>query len=218
MKRYVLIVGIMLGGLVLRAQSVTYTCRYWFDQNHTQADTTAFCDSIWQTEIDVGSLADGMHTLYIHVMDTSMKWSAPKSYLFFKVDETLPENYLYHCWFDQDFDNQQSGVIGGGSFLLDVADIEEGLHIVNVIVEGHALTSTKCYLFFKMPVEDPNIEQQYICWFDDDYSTMQTGLLGNGSFLLDVDGLSSGLHAINIQVKKEQVHRLKAISSSRAKA
>ena len=202
MRRFALIIVAMLFGIALKAQSVTYTCRYWFDQNHTQAVTTTFSDSIWQTEIDVGSLTDGLHTLYIHVMDTSMKWSAPKDYLFFKVDETLPENYLYHCWFDQDFDNQQSDVIGDGSFLLDVADIDEGLHTVNVIVEGYALTSTKCYLFFKMPVEDPNIEQQYICWFDDDYSTMQTGLLGIGSFLLDVNGLSSGLHVVNVQLKK----------------
>ena len=202
MKRYVLIIGAMLFGFAVKAQSVTYTCRYWFDQNHEQAVTTTFNDSIWQAELDVGTLTDGLHTLYIHVMDTSMKWSAPKDYLFFKVDETLPENYLYHCWFDQDFDNQQSGAIGDGSFLLDMADIEEGLHTVNVIVEGHALTSTKCYLFFKMPVEDPNIEQQYVCWFDDDYSTMQTGLLGSGSFLLDVDGLSGGLHVVNIQLKK----------------
>ena len=268
MKRYVLIIGVMLFSFAMKAQSVTYTCRYWFDKNHTQAVTTAFSDSIWQTEIDVGSLTDGLHKLYIHVMDTSMKWSAPKSYLFFKIDETSPENHSFHCWFDQDFDNRQSGVIGDGSFLLDVADIEEGLHTlnviiegnaltstksylfikmpvedpniekqyicwfdqdfdnqqsgaigdgsflldvadieeglhtVNVIVEGHALTSTKCYLFFKMPVEDPNIEQQYICWFDDDNGTMQTGLLGNGSFLLDVDELSSGLHVVNVQLKK----------------
>ena len=340
MKRIVLIIGALLIGLAMRAQSVTYTCRYWFDQNFAQATTATFSDSTWQAELDVGSLADGLHTLHLHVMDTSLKWSAPQNYLFLKTTVTQPENYVfhhwidqgqmqssaigngqflldvatldaglhtlhvmlkgseysasqsyiflkpeltgfdaenwvYHCWFDEDYAHRETDSLGNGNFLLDVSDLEEGLHTLNVILQGNSLTatqsymflrvemietnsidmsnltyscwfdqdyelrvtdslrdgnilldvadltdglhtvnvmlqggtgtltSTRTYMFLKVAVEDPSIEQQYRCWFDQDYSTMQTGMLGGGIFQLEVSDLTNGLHIVNVQLEKE---------------
>ncbi len=340
MKRIILIIGALLIGLVIRAQSVTYTCRYWFDQNFAQAAMATFSNSTWQAELDVGSLADGLHTLHLHVMDTSLKWSAPQNYLFLKTTVTQPENYVfhhwidqrqiqssaigngqflldvatldaglhtlhvmlkgseysasqsyiflkpeltgfdaekwvYHCWFDEDYAHRETDSLGNGNFLLDVSDLEEGLHTLNVILQGNSLTatqsymfmrvemietnsidmsnltyscwfdqdydqrvtdslrdgnilldvadltdglhtvnvmlqggtgtltSTRTYMFLKVAVEDPSIEQQYCCWFDQDYSTMQTGMLGGGIFQLEVSDLTNGLHIVNVQIEKE---------------
>ena len=202
MKRFFLLIGTLLLGFSMWAQSVTYTCRYWFDQNFAQASTTTFSASTWQAELDVGSLTDGLHVLHLHVMDTSMKWSAPQSYLFLKTDvwEQGTSNYVYHCWFDEDFANQQTGVLGNGHLLLDVATLEEGMHTVNVLIEGTTLTSTQSYMFMKIAVEDPSAELQYICWFDQDYSSAQTGPLGSGLFELEVGNLPNGLHTVNVQL------------------
>ena len=268
MKRFLLIIGAILLGLAVRAQSVTYICSYWFDMNHAQAVTTTFGESGWEAEIDVGSLTEGIHSLHLHVMDTSMKWSAPQSYLFLKLtpsasssdftyyfwfdqdhasmqsgalgdghllldvdalntgmhslhvmvkgtDYTSTQSYLffktdmagqggdsyvYHCWFDQDFENQQSDVLGTGHFLLDVTDLEDGIHTLNVMLQGNTLTATQSYLFMKIAVEDPLTELQYHCWFDQDYENLQTGLLGNGLFELEVGDLSNGLHTVNVQL------------------
>ena len=202
MKRILLIIGALLFGLSMRAQSVTYTCRYWFDQNFAQAATTTFSDQTCQAELDVSSLSEGLHALHLHVMDTSMKWSAPQSYLFFKADawENGMPNYVYHCWFDEDFANQQTDALGNGHLLLNVADLEDGMHTVHVLVEGTTLTFTQSYIFMKIAVEAPSAELQYICWFDQDYSTAQTGPLGNGLFELEVSDLPNGIHTVNVQL------------------
>lgn len=200
MKRFLIIIGAILLGLAARGQSVTYTCRYWFDMNYAQAVTTTFGESGWEAEIDVGSLTEGIHSLHLHVMDTSMKWSAPQSYMFMKIRETPSADLTYHYWFDQDFENQQSDVLGTGHFLLDVTDLEDGIHTLNVMLQGSTLTATQSYLFMKIAVEDPLTELQYHCWFDQDYENVQTGLLGNGLFELEVGDLSNGLHTVNVQL------------------
>jgi hypothetical protein len=52
----------------------------------------------------------------------------------------------------------------------------------------------------KMPVEDPTTELQYICWFDQDYSNVQTSLVGSGLVELDVADLPNGIHTVNVQL------------------
>ena len=205
MKRFILIIDAIFLSLILRAQSVTYTCRYWFDQNHTQTVTTTFNESTWQAEIDIGLLPDGLHILHVHVMDTSLQWSVPQSYIFMKAGEFLPNsgntgNLTYHCWFDEDFEHQQINSLGDGSLLLNVDDLEDGLHTVHVMLEGSTLTATQSYTFMKIAVEAPNTELQYTCWFDQDYDNAQTGPLGSGIFELEVGDLANGIHTVNVQL------------------
>ena len=40
MKRIVLIIGVLLCCLTVRAQSVAYTLHYWFDENHAQMQSS----------------------------------------------------------------------------------------------------------------------------------------------------------------------------------
>lgn len=220
MKRFVFIIGALLLSLALRAQEVTYTCRYWFDQNHAQAVTTTFGESGWEAELDVGQLTEGLHALHLHVLaadtlallgienntlyhvaDTViMKWSAPQTYLFLKASSTPITELTYHYWFDQNHLAMQSGIIGSGHLQLDVADLDEGLHVLHVMLEGGALTATQSYMFMKMPVEDTSMALQYHCWFDQDYSNVQTGLVGSGLVELDVADLPNGIHTVNVQL------------------
>ncbi|MCR5039280.1 MAG: hypothetical protein K6A94_08105, partial [Bacteroidales bacterium] len=272
MKRIILIIGALLIGFVMQAQSVTYTCRYWFDKNQEQAVTATFSDSIWQAELDVGLLPEGLHTLYLHVMDTSMRWGAPQSFLFLKTSSTQPSDlsyhywfdqdheqmqsgtvgngilllgldslnvglhtlhvmlkdneystsqsylflkthptgqgttdFVYHCWFNQDIEHKQSNSLGSGNVLLDVADLEDGMHTINVMLEGDALTSTQSFLFMKVATFDLDTADMshlvYHCWFDQDFENQQTDSLRDGHFLLDVDGLVDGLHTVNVMLE-----------------
>lgn len=205
MKRIVLIIGALLLGLAVRAQSVTYTCRYWFDQNFAQATTTTLSNSIWQADLDVGSLTEGLHTLHLHVMDTSMKWSAPQNYFFLKTNQTQQENCVYHCWFDEDFANKQTDSLGNGNFLLNVSSLEEGLHTLNVILQGNSLTATQSYMFMRVEMFEVNgvdmSNLTYHCWFDEDFEHRQTDSLRDGNFLLDVTNLSNGLHSVSVMLE-----------------
>lgn len=202
MKRYILIICALIFCFAMQAQPMTYSCRYWFDQDFGQATTVTLNGSTWQAELDVGSLLDGLHSLHIHVMDTSMRWSPSQSYLFFKqsVFDFGTPNYVCHCWFDQDFENRLTNSIGNGNFLFDVTNLEEGVHMVHIMLEGSSLTETQSYMFLKMPLENPTTELRYHCWFDQDYSCKQTGLVGSGFIELDVGGLSNGIHTVNVQL------------------
>ena len=127
MKRFVLITSAILFSFAARAQSATYTCRYWFDKDDAQAVTTAFSEGTWQAELDVGTLSKGLHTLHVQAVDTSSVWCPPLSYMFFKsttgeslLDSVDMSNLTYHCWFDQDHAHQQTGTLANGSFLFDV--------------------------------------------------------------------------------------------------
>ena len=214
MKRYILIIIVLLLGLSLRAQLVTYTCRYWFDQNEVQI--TTFSEDTWQAELDVGSLSDGLHTFHLQVADTSLAWCPPQSYIFLKLfspesllDSVDMSNLTYHCWFDQDDGHQQTGALGNGSFLFDVSDIEEGLHSVNVMLEGSALTPTQNYMFIKVAQQEPLIEPidmshlVYHCWFDRDYENQVIDSLSDGVILLDVEQISDGLHTVHVMLEGE---------------
>lgn len=200
MKRYVLLLGVLLYCIMLKAQSVSYSCRYWFDQNHAQAVTMPFNNSIWQTELDVGMLSEGFHMFHLQVADTAMNWSSPMTYMFFKASGILHENLTCHYWFDQDHEQIQHLPFGNGHLFLDVSGLEDGIHTVNVLLEGENITTTQNYSFVKVAIEDPSTECQYHCWFDNDYSTMQTGSIGTGIFELEVEGLSNGIHTVYVQI------------------
>ena len=198
----------MLLGFAANAQEVTYTCRYWFDQNHAQTAVTTFGESGWEAELDVGSLTFGLHSLHLHVMDTSMKWSAPQSYLFLKIDAAGQggTNYAYHYWFDQDFAHKQSGSVGNGHLLLDVDALTSGLHSLHLMVEGSTYSTAQSYLFLKA---DPAVQGGdnfvYHCWFDQDFAHQQSDALGTGHLLLDVADLEEGLHTVHVLVEGTQL-------------
>ena len=214
MKRFVLIISAILLSFAARAQSVTYTCRYWFDQNDAQAVITTFNEGTWQAELDVGTLSNGLHTLHVQAVDTSAAWCPPLSYMFFKsttgeslLDSVDMGNLTYHCWFDQDHAHQQTGALGSGGFLFDVDGLGKGLHSIHILLEGSDFTSSQSYMFFKLSDSEPLLDSvdmgnlTYHCWFDQDHAHQQTGNLANGSFLFDVSNLEEGPHSLNVMLE-----------------
>ena len=208
MKRILLtLCGLMLC-FVMKSQSL-YTCRYWFDSNE-QVFTTTYDDNAWQIDLDVGSISNGIHVFNIQVADTSLIWSAPQSYIFMKVptDEESTynaNNMVFHSWFDHDYDNRQTNPLGNGHFLINVSDIEDGMHTVNVMLEGNAQTSPQSYIFMKVPTYESDTLNMnnlvYHCWFDQDYDNRQTNPLGNGHFLINVSDIEDGMHTVNVMLE-----------------
>ncbi|MBQ8223574.1 MAG: T9SS type A sorting domain-containing protein, partial [Bacteroidales bacterium] len=137
---------------------------------------------------------------------TNKTYSAPQSYMFIKIAEMeqdtvgMGTNLQYHCWFDQDYENRQVGSLGNGHIMLDVTELSDGMHTVNVMLEGNVMSAPMSYMFIKVAPSVGTEPLQYQCWFDRDYSTLQSGMLGSGTFNLDVSALSNGLHTVNIQL------------------
>ena len=193
--------------LIVKSQS-QYQCQYWFDQEPPQTVTVNFNSNMAQMELDAASLIEGIHVLYLQVKDTTGMWCAARNYLFYKIPEQInsvnPENVTYHCWFDEDFEHEQTGPFGTGQFLLDADGLENGIHILYVTLKGDGLNSTRSYMFYKM-TEQINLTNPenvtYHCWFDEDFEHEQTGPFGTGQFLLDADGLESGIHILYVALE-----------------
>ena len=181
--------------------NLQYQC--WFDQDYSGRQTGALGNG--HIMLDVTDLSDGMHTVNV-MLQNNKSYSAPQSYMFIKIAEMQQDtvgmgtNLQYQCWFDQDYSGRQTGALGNGHIMLDVTDLSDGMHTVNVMLEGNMMSSPMSYMFIKVAPSVGTEPLQYQCWFDRDYSTLQSGMLGSGVFNLDVSELSDGLHTVNIQL------------------
>ena len=126
-----------------------------------------------------------------------------------ELEFELPEmgsDISYHFWFDEDYDNVQTGSLGDGVFMLDVSELSDGIHTLNVMLEGNMLSSPQSYMFMKMTeigggLPEMGSDISYHFWFDEDYDNVQTGSLGDGVFMLDVSELSDGIHTLNVMLE-----------------
>ncbi len=206
MKRCLLVLGALLLYLVTWSQSVTYTCRYWFDQDNAQTMVTTSNSNLCQMELDVGMLSSGIHLLYIQFKDATEVWCTPECYVFYKAEINTQINandVVYHCWYDQDIEHMQSGLLGEGRFLLNTDNLEIGLHVLYVSLENNGLTSSESFIFYKAEINTQINANDvvYHCWFDQDVEHMQSGLFGTGNLLLNTDNLGIGLHVLYVSLE-----------------
>lgn len=119
---------------------------YWFDNQYSNMQSGTLGDGILMFNVE--SMRAGLHTL--HLMLKNDNYSSVKSYLFIKTEMAdLGVNLHYHCWFDEDYDHQQTGMLGDGNLLLDVTALADGEHIVRFYLEGSTVAATQSYVFMK---------------------------------------------------------------------
>ena len=199
MKQYVLTIFSLLLCLGLSAQT-TRTCRYWFDGNFGQSATKTFSGDIWDGEIDVSQLPDGIHTLHYYLSDST---STPVyGTLFHKVSTVGASALEYRYWFDNNDNEMHHGSVGNGIFQIDVNGLTTGMHTLHLTVKDENYSATRDYLFIKT---ESLSDLAYHCWFDENESTEQTGAVGDGNILLDVTGLENGEHFVSIYLEGSTV-------------
>jgi len=119
---------------------------YWFDNQYSNMQSGTLDDGILL--LDVENIPAGFHSL--HLMLKNDNYSTTKSYLFIKTEMAdLGVNLHYHCWFDEDYGHQQTGMLGNGNILLDVTALADGEHIVRFYLEGSTVAATQSYVFTK---------------------------------------------------------------------
>ena len=213
MKRCIFFIICLLCCCRIDAQNI-YTYQYWFNNDDENIYTVNFSGNIYQADLDVGHLTDGVHSLNYHIMDTSYNWSSPQSYMFVKMSSLgqglaeMGDDLTCHYWFDQDEENKKTSSFGNGIYTLDVSELTDGIHTLNIILEGEMYSSPQSYMFVKMSslgqgLAEMGSELSYIYWFDKDHDKAEKGSLSNGIYVLDVDTLNYGVHTFNIMLKGE---------------
>ena len=133
-----------------------------------------------------------MRRFFIILLGCMVYWMAPYS--------LAAQEIVYSCWFDEDYCTMQTGILTGNEITLDVTMLNEGFHSVNVLFGTDSNAQSTRHIFYRVPtVADSARVTTYSCWFDEDYSTLQTGQIAGGIFMLDVDLLSEGFHSVNVQ-------------------
>ena len=190
MKRYLLLLCVLLLSISMKAQ--TYTYHYWFDSDIGQMQSGAVVNG--NISLDVNSLEEGLHWLNIMLKDEI--YSITERYLFFKV-KTEYADASYSYWFDNDIDNMQTNDLGNGALVLDVSALDAGLHWLNIMLKRDDYSVTERYLFFK--TEEQNVTSLNY-WFDEEASGVHNVAFTGGTILIDVSELSIGDHILNIQL------------------
>ncbi len=105
-------------------------------------------------------------------------------------------------WFDNNNSPDGSLAISSGERIqanFDVSSLSFGVHSINIMLENKdgVQGSTISRAFIKS-ITAENI-MSYRCWFDNDETTAQTAEIKSGNILLDVSGLTDGLHTVTVQ-------------------
>ena len=208
MRRCYLILVCLLLSVGLQAQN-SFLLQYWLDRDYSNRQSIAFEGNGLQAELDFADLNEGLHSLDLQVQDTG-GWSSPASFTFLKLSTALQdgevENATYKCWVDRDSSDFVSGSLSNGTILLDFADLETGLHRLNVLVEQAGSPSyINCFSFLKINDTLSSSgagELTYKCWFDNNFDSLQSGSVGNGVVLLETSWLETGIHTVNVIVER----------------
>ncbi|MEE0266510.1 MAG: T9SS type A sorting domain-containing protein [Bacteroidales bacterium] len=208
MRRCFLILVCLLLSVGLQAQN-SFLLQYWLDRDYSNRQSIAFEGNSLQAELDFADLNEGLHSLDLQVQDTG-GWSSPASFTFLKLSTALQDgevaNATYKCWVDRDSTDFVSGSLSNGTILLDLADLETGLHRLNVLVEQAGSPSyVNCFSFLKINDTLSSSgagELTYKCWFDNNFDSLQSGSVGNGVVLLETSWLETGIHTVNVIVER----------------
>ena len=127
--------------------------------------------------------------------------------------------WQYDYWFDNDRSTLQTGSSNVGSFQLDadVSGLSEGLHSINIQMTGNGTNilglgkddgGNRVVNSELLPMLSSPVSRYFVkasesttarCWYDNDPTTVQTGVQTGEPLMLDVTALKDGFHLINIQ-------------------
>ena len=174
-----------------------YEYEYWFDNDRSTLQTGHSATASWQIEADMSQLRETLHTIHVQVRDAKGIASVPVTRFFVKtVDRTAAQG---RYWFDDDVEHACVSAQIDGTFDLDVSALSEGFHTLHYQEIGAqgSVSATASRPFYKVYMPAMS---SWRCWFDNDYSTLQSGNNLTETILLDVSQLLDGYHVVYIQV------------------
>lgn len=176
-----------------------YDYRYWFDHEPKVYNSSHSASSSWQMEADLSNLSDNFHAIHMQIIDGEGRASTPLTRHFLKMS-TASSDLTGRYWLDRNSQNLKTTCVTQGVFDIDVSALPEGFHTLHYIGVGQHNTTSAVKTAYFYRGFDQEAKNRYRCWFDNDNSTVQQGLLANGAVMLDVTGLRDGFHTVQVMV------------------
>ncbi len=201
-----------MGGSGLRTGKV----EYWFDNEYEHRQVIALGntqDITIITDLPTESLPEGLHMLHMRVENTDGSLSSISSDYFFRGGNIGQQNSQLEYWYNDDFDNRKSTILGSGEDItLDAVfatdELSSGLHKFSMRTNIPGQSCSAIYSGFILKTGYGNISG-FEYWFDDDYKNKRIITSQNTAkhilITTDIDAsnLSNGLHRINYRASSE---------------
>ena len=121
----------------------TYHC--WFDEDHSTIQSGNIGNGI--ITLDVASLNEGFHSVNVQVGEGihAQLWRQTFYRLPQLSTDTTPISYT--CWFDENYDTRQTGIVNNGIITLNTAQLDDSIHTLYMQL-GNGSNALLTYHFF----------------------------------------------------------------------
>ncbi len=199
----------------LGASAVTYTYRYWFDQDDAYPNIGTMTSNKLHLNVDVSALESTIHTFNIQVRDANGNWSSPRIAYFAKLSPSTLRGYY---WFDNDSLLSNETPVTNGILEIDVSDLTEGVHSLHyaAMSSDGRMTGVKTRWFVRAPLPAEARSLRCAWSFDGGETQIDTCTVVDGKAIhldLDVSGLSYGRHRVDIIMLDENGHATNDVMS-----
>ena len=105
--------------------------RYWFDHDETSLKTTDITNG--KIDLDTKGLITGLHSVHFQTLAEDGTSSSVRTQYFLLTDV---ENEMLRCqlWIDEDKTHAQMYPVNNEDIIIDISDITEGNHLLNIIL------------------------------------------------------------------------------------
>lgn len=192
------------------AQTSIVSLEYWFDNlliTKKTVDTQG--KSINFNQLDVGSLSEGMHTLYLRAKDSNGNWSITHSKLIYNPIQQ-EGNSGCEYWIDNSnhmqFVGSQSNQITSFDNI-DLQSVSSGIHTLYIRSRNKAGVEgiTHAILFYKTQTTNGEIGCEY--WIDEEVENKKAVPTNGSSPVtinnIDISHTSAGVHTLYIRAKSK---------------
>lgn len=173
------------------AQKQVTNIEYWFD-NDTEKKSQLAKDG--KADIDVSSLAEGMHIIHMQAFGEGSSYSSPHTAVFWK--QIITTNAKYRLWFDNDINGIITGKYTGKPVAIDVSSLDDGFHILHAQVESVTPSKPHTSMFIKVP-QTQGVDYMTCAFMVDGEMYKQEKVSTHGghvSWVLDAADMKPGLH------------------------
>ena len=199
--------------------------RYWIDDNTNRTEASLNGEDI-ESNIDVSSLAVGVHIYHIQLKDPNGRWGAITDIPFYagykntdekEDDSNVPSVEKIIYWIDDDYDNKVTQTYKEADITIekDITNLAGGRHSYSLIAINSQNRAAAVAGSFYLPTTEGNDESgekevttivscQY--WVDDDKANAKTLPYTSEDISQQIDytQLAGGVHTLHFRMKNNE--------------